>query len=98
MSAPSRRESRALLRRAAAVQGDAEAIVELVGAAWAEVVEAYAVASEPQVWDAIGKMSIENVKDSVDGRARLDELPAHGICSVADVLRAGPERLVRVPG
>ncbi|GAA4254373.1 DEAD/DEAH box helicase [Dactylosporangium darangshiense] len=98
MTAPSRRETRALLARAAAAQADAEAIVEIISAARAEVVEAYAVASEPQVWTAIGKMSIETVKDTVDGRARLDELPAHGICSVADVLRAGPERLVRVPG
>jgi hypothetical protein len=50
------------------------------------------------VWTAIGKMSIETVKDTVDGRARLDELPAHGIVSVADVLRARPDRLIRVPG
>lgn len=92
------RETRALLARGARVQADAEAIAELLGKARAEVVEAYAVAAEPQVWTAIGKMSIETVKDTVDGRAKLDELPAHGIYSVADVLRAGPERLTTVPG
>ncbi|GAA2325679.1 DEAD/DEAH box helicase [Dactylosporangium salmoneum] len=97
MTAPSRRETRALLARAAETQAGAEAIAEVVGAARAEVVAAYEIAREPQVWAALGKMSIETVKDTVDGRARLDELPAHGICSVADVLRAGPQRLVRVP-
>ncbi|MGI5241084.1 DEAD/DEAH box helicase [Dactylosporangium sp. CA-139066] len=97
-TAPTGRETRALLARAAEAQAAAEAIVDIVGSARAEVVEAYAVASEPQVWTALEKMSIETVKDTVDGRARLDELPAHGICSVADVLRAGPQRLVRVPG
>jgi superfamily II DNA or RNA helicase len=98
MTAPNRRETRELLARAAHAQAEAEAIVEIVGSARAEVVEAYAIASEPQVWTAIGKMSIEAVKDTVDGRARLDALPAHGIYSVADVLRAGPQRLIGVPG
>ncbi|MEV4518327.1 SNF2-related protein [Dactylosporangium sp. NPDC049525] len=98
MTAPTRRETRALLARAAEVQTAAETIVEILGSARAEVVEAYQIASEPQVWAALGKMSIETVKDTVDGRARLDELPAHGITSVADVLRAGPDRLTDVPG
>ncbi len=98
MTAPTRRETRALLARAGQVQADAETVVAVLGAARAEVVDAYAVASEPQVWAAIGKMSIETVKDTVDGRAKLDELPAHGIHSVADVLRAGPKRLTAVPG
>ncbi|MEU7874730.1 SNF2-related protein [Dactylosporangium sp. NPDC049140] len=98
VAGPSRRETRALLARAARTQADAEAVAEIAGAARAEVVAAYAVASEPQVWVAIEKMSIETVKDTVDGRARLDDLPAHGIRSVADVLRAGPQRLTRVPG
>ncbi|WP_344507562.1 SNF2-related protein [Dactylosporangium maewongense] len=92
------REARALLARAGEMQGDAETVTGTVAAARQEVVAAYEVAREPQVWDAIGKMSIETVKDTVDGRARLDELPAHGICSVADVLRSGPERLTKVPG
>jgi superfamily II DNA or RNA helicase len=98
LTAPTRRETRALLARAAQVQADAETIAGMLGSARAEVVEAYQIASEPQVWDAIGRMSIETVKDTVDGRARLDELPAHGITSVADVLRAGPDRLTDVPG
>src|SRR5258705_9063822 len=72
MTAPSRRETRALLARAAEAQADAEAIAEIAGSARGEVVEAYAIAREPQVWTAIGKMSIETVKDTVDGRARLD--------------------------
>ncbi|WP_327004828.1 SNF2-related protein [Dactylosporangium sp. NBC_01737] len=98
MTAAGRREARALLARAGEVQADAEAVAEILGSGRAEVVAAYEIAREPQVWTAIGKMSIETVKDTVDGRAKLDELPAHGICSVADVLRAGPERLVAVPG
>ncbi|WP_238015765.1 SNF2-related protein [Dactylosporangium sp. AC04546] len=92
------RETRALLARGAQVQADAEAVDDILGRARAAVVEAYAVAAEPQVWAAIGKMSIETVKDTVDGRAKLDDLPAHGFYSVADVLRAGPERLTTVPG
>lgn len=98
MTAPGRRETRALLARAAKARVDAETIVELVGAARAEVVEAYEIAREPQVWTATEQMSIETLKDTVDGRARLDELPAHGIHSVADVLRAGPAGLIGVPG
>ncbi|MDG6101842.1 ATP-dependent helicase [Dactylosporangium aurantiacum] len=98
MTAAGRRETRALLARAVDVQADAEAVAGIVGAARAEVVAAYEVASEPQVWAALGTMSIETLKDTVDGRARLDELPAHGIRSVADVLRAGPRRLTAVPG
>ncbi len=99
MTAPSRRETRALLARAGDVHADAAAVAEIAAAARAEVVAAYEVAREPQVWTAIGQMSIETVKDTVDGRAnRLDELPAHGICSVADVLRAGAARLTAVPG
>jgi len=34
----------------------------------------------------------------VDGRNPLEELPAHGIFSTADVLRAGTDRLTSVPG
>ena len=98
MTAPSRRETRALLARVAEAQADADAIVELVSSARAEVVEAYQIAREPQVWTAIGTMSIDTLKDTVDGRARLDELPAHGIYSVADVLHAGSDRLIGVPG
>ncbi len=98
MRAPTRRQTRALLARAAEAQADAEAIVEIVGSARAQVIEAYEVAREPQVEAAIAKMSIETLKDTVDGRARLDELPAHGIYTVADVLRAGPDGLVGVPG
>src|SRR5688572_28397669 len=54
MTAPSRRQTRALLARAAKAQADAEAIVDIVGSARAEVVEAYEIAREPQVWTAIG--------------------------------------------
>jgi len=98
MTAPGRRETRALLSRADGIRADAEAIVQIVGSARTAVVAAYEIAREPQVWTALEQMSIETVKDTVDGRARLDELPAHGISSVADVLRAGPQRLTGVPG
>ncbi|GAA3453785.1 DEAD/DEAH box helicase [Dactylosporangium matsuzakiense] len=98
MTAPSRRETRALLARAGQAQADAETVTAVLGDARAEVVAAYEVASEPQVWAAVEKMSIETVKDTVDGRAKLDELPAHGFHSVADVLRAGPRALTAVPG
>jgi superfamily II DNA or RNA helicase len=93
-----RRSTRAMLARAAEAQISSADLVAIVRAARAEVVEAYEVAREPQVWAALEKMSIETIKDTLDGRARLDELPAHGLFTVADVLRAGPERLVEVPG
>src|SRR5688572_3804951 len=98
LATPGPRETRALLARAAEAQADAESIVERVRSTRAMVVETYEIAREPQVWTAIGRMSIETVKDTVDGRARLDELPAHGIYTVADVLRAGPDKLIGVPG
>jgi superfamily II DNA or RNA helicase len=93
-----RRSTRAMLAAAADAQADAEELAGIVRSARAEVVEAFEVAREPQVWAALEKRSVEAVKDIVDGRSRLDELPAHGIVSIADVLRAGPDRLVGVPG
>lgn len=87
-----------MLRTAAQAQSNAAALVAIVQAARQEVVAAYDVVRERQVWAATEKMSIEAIKDIADGRARLDELPVHGFFSVADVLRAGPDRLTRVPG
>ena len=95
---PGRRSTRVMLAAAADVQASAEELVAIVRSARAEVIEAFEVAREPQVWAAIEKRSIEAVKDIVDGRGRLDELPRHGIFSIADVLRAGLDRLTRVPG
>src|SRR5262245_43823350 len=43
-------------------------------------------------------MSIEAIKDVLGGRRGLDELPAHGFFTVADVLRAGPGRLSNLAG
>jgi len=94
----STRSTRAMLARAAQAQVSAEELAAILRSARTEVVEAFEAAREPQVWSALGKMSIEAIKDIVDGRARLDELPAHGYFTVADVLRADPDRLVHVPG
>jgi superfamily II DNA or RNA helicase len=93
-----RRSMRALLRRAEQAQESAADLAAIVEAARAEVVEAFEVVREPQVWAALEKTSIEAIKDITDGRLRLDELPAHGIFTVADVLRGGAQRLVTVPG
>jgi superfamily II DNA or RNA helicase len=87
-----------MLAKAADAQASAEELATIVADARAEVVEAFEVAREPQVWAALEKRSIEAIKDIVDGRARLDELPAHRIFTVADVLRADLDRLVAVPG
>ena len=87
-----------MLRTAAEAQASAVELAAIVRAAREEVVTAHDVVRERQVWAAIEKMSIEAIKDIADGRARLDELPVHGFFSVADVLRAGPDRLTRVPG
>ena len=87
-----------MLRTAAEAQASAAELAAIVHAARQEVVTAHDVVRERQVWAAIEKMSIEAIKDIADGRARLDELPVHGFFSVADVLRAGPDRLTRVPG
>jgi superfamily II DNA or RNA helicase len=87
-----------MLRTAAQAQASAAELAAIVHAARQEVVTAHDVVRERQVWAAIEKMSIEAIKDIADGRARLDELPVHGFFSVADVLRAGPDRLTRVPG
>jgi superfamily II DNA or RNA helicase len=87
-----------VLAQAADAQTSAEDLAAIVARARAEVVEAYEAAREPQVWAALGRMSIEAIKDVVDRRAKLDDLPSRGYFTVADVLRAGPDRLVGVPG
>jgi superfamily II DNA or RNA helicase len=93
-----RRSTRTLLKRAAEAQASAEELAAIAETARREVVEAFAAARERQVWAATEKMSIEAIKDITDGRLRLNELPKHGYFTVADVLRAGPDRLVGVPG
>ncbi len=95
---PPSRGRRALLREAAQAQAAAEELARIVEAARADVVAAHEALRERQIWAAAERMSIESIRDVTNGRTRLDELPAHGIFTVADVLRAGPERLVRVPG
>ena len=69
-----------------------------MASARAEVTAAFEAVRERQVQAAIEKMSIESIKDVSGSRARLDGLPAHGMFTVADVLRAGPDRLAAVPG
>jgi superfamily II DNA or RNA helicase len=93
-----RRSNRAVLKRAASAQASAEELTAVVASARAEVIAAFEAVRERQVQAAIEKMSIESIKDVSGSRARLDGLPAHGIFTVADVLRAGPERLAAVPG
>ena len=63
-----------------------------------DVVDAFEAARERQVWASTAQMSIERIKDITDGRLRLGALPEHGYFTVSDVLRAGPDRLVSVPG
>jgi superfamily II DNA or RNA helicase len=93
-----RRSTRAVLAASAQAQADAEALVEIAERARAEVGAAYQVVRDRQIDTAAGATSIEAIKDATDRRLRLDELPAHGIFTVADVLRAGPDRLVAVAG
>jgi superfamily II DNA or RNA helicase len=93
-----RRSTRAMLTKAAEAQQSAEDLAAIAEAARTEVVAAFEAARERQVWAATEKMSIESIKDVTDRRLRLGELPAHGYFTVADVLRAGPERLTGVPG
>jgi superfamily II DNA or RNA helicase len=93
-----RRSARALLRRAAEAQARAAELAEATQRARTEVVEAFDAARERQVWAATAQMSVERIKDITDGRLRLGALPEHGFFTVSDVLRAGPERLLSVPG
>ena len=93
-----RRSNRAMLKRAASAQASAEELAAVVASARAEVSAAFEAVRERQVQAAVEKMSIESIKDVSGSRARLDGLPAHGVFTVADVLRAGPERLAAVPG
>ena len=93
-----RRSTRAVLTASVEAQADAEVLVEIAERARAEVSAAYQVMRERQVDAATARTSIEAIKDVTDRRLRLDELPAHGIFTVADVLRADQERLVAVPG
>ena len=93
-----RRSTRALLRRAAEAQARAEQLAETSEKARTAVVDAFEAARERQVWAATAQMSIERIKDITDGRLRLSALPEHGYFTVSDVLRAGPDRLISVPG
>jgi superfamily II DNA or RNA helicase len=93
-----RRSTRAMLGGAAQAQASAEDLSTIVEAARTEVLAAFEAARERQVRAATEQMSIESIRDVTDRRLRLTELPAHGYFTVADVLRAGPDRLVDVPG
>jgi superfamily II DNA or RNA helicase len=87
-----------VLAASAQAQVDAQAMLDITEQARAEVSAAYQVVRDRQVDAAAAATSIEAIKDVTDRRLRLDELPAHGIFTVADVLRADQERLVAVPG
>jgi superfamily II DNA or RNA helicase len=87
-----------MLRRAAEAQAGAEKLAAIAQAARAEVVAAFEAVREGQVWAVTEKMSVEAIKDVVGGRLRQAELPAHDYFTVADVLRAGSDRLTDVPG
>jgi superfamily II DNA or RNA helicase len=87
-----------MLTKAADAQASAEELAAITESARTEVVLAFAAARERQVSAATEKMSIESIKEVTDRRLRLNDLPAHGYFTVADVLRAGPERLTTVPG
>ncbi len=93
-----RRSARALLRRAAEAQARAAELAEKTERTRDDVVDAFEAARERQVWASTAQMSIERIKDITDGRLRLGALPEHGYFTVSDVLRAGPDRLVSVPG
>ncbi len=93
-----RRSARALLRRAAEAQERAADLAEAAERARTEVVDAFEAARERQVWATTAQMSVERIKDITDGRLRLGALPEHGYFTVSDVLRAGTDRLISVPG
>ncbi|MGE5830524.1 MAG: DEAD/DEAH box helicase [Micromonosporaceae bacterium] len=93
-----RRATRALLRQAADAHVNAAELTATAQSARAEVVAAFEAARDRQVEAATERMSVEAIKDAMGGRPALEQLPAHGFFTVADVLRAGPDALRDVAG
>ncbi|MBB5867420.1 superfamily II DNA or RNA helicase [Allocatelliglobosispora scoriae] len=93
VSRSSRRSTRAMLAGAEKAQVHAEQMVKVVDAARAEAVAAFDAVRERQVSAQTEKLSIESIRDAGDGGLRLDTLPEKGYFTVADVLRAEPEKL-----
>jgi superfamily II DNA or RNA helicase len=82
-----------MLARAEKAQVDAAELARIVDAARTEVVAAFEAVRERQVSTETEKLSVESMRDAIDGRLKLDTLPENGYFTVADVLRADPARL-----
>lgn len=88
----------ALLARAQGARNAIASLQHSVHRARSDVVTAFEHARDRRVWSDLAAMPIDRVKDVTAGRLRLGALQEHGYRTVADVLRAGPSRLLGVPG
>ena len=88
----------ALLARAQSVRNAIASLDQSVQRARGDVVSTFERARDRRVWSDLAAMPVERVKDVTDGRLRLGALRQHGYRTVADVLHAGPARLLHVPG
>lgn len=87
-----------LLARAQSARAALASLGQSVQHARGAVVATFEQARDRRVWSDLATMPVERVKDVTDGRLRLGALQQYGYRTVSDVLRAGPSRLLHVPG
>lgn len=96
--AAGRAEVAALLAEARAEADRAAALVGHVDAAREAVTGAFEAMRARRAETDLAHVAVERVRDVTEGRLSLDGLAAHGVRTVADVLRAGTHGLRAVPG
>lgn len=87
-----------LLARAQSARTAAMTLSQSVQQAKSGVVTTFERARDLRIWSDLDAMPIDRIKDVTEGRLRLGALQEYGYRTVADVLRAGPSRLLQVPG
>lgn len=95
---PRRAEVAALLADAHTEAARATALVGHVDDARAAVVGAFEAMRARRAEADLARVGVERVRDVTEGRLSLDGLAAHGLRTVADVLRVGTHGLQAVPG
>ena len=93
-----RAEVLALLEQARAQAASAATLVADVDGARRAVVSAFEAMRARRAQADLARVPVDRVRDVTEGRLSLDGLAAHGVRTVADVLRAGTHGLQAAPG
>ncbi|CAM5782812.1 DEAD/DEAH box helicase [Cellulomonas persica] len=94
----SRADVVAVLGEAQAQAAWAAALVADVDAARSGVVSAFEAMRARRAEADLARVPVDRVRDVTEGRLSLDGLAAHGVRTIADVLRAGTHGLQAAPG